>query len=495
MIGTSPLWLLLSLGCGGGTPATPDVRKAPAEHVNPLVKPGGIVGADQLKRTSKPVPAAVADGPSMEELPQDQPGAVILVVLDTVRADHLTACGYGRPTTTALQNLSELGGSFTCDAYAPATWTMPSHATFFTGLGIDAHDMHRKGLVLDEELETLAELYAARGYQTLAISANPVVHEQTGLLQGFQRSVVPKGLKSPLRGDTFTRVVKSELTRLDRDKPLFLFLNLFDAHEPYPAIPAGVPWLPVRPSLNFKPNVREPSNPYFAYITGEMSEQDRKDYEAHVTDTYDMGVALADRNLGRALKMIQRMGWIGHGVRMVVTSDHGENLGEHNNVRHDGPPWEAVTRVPFFYLDTLAGGPIELPTPMSAGHTFSLLAHGTLDAELGPPTSGSIRYGGQAGRSEPPPVPAGVTPRYADALAVWGPDGAKLMWQSGHTQRYDLRIDPREQSPLPVGEHTLAPVLLEAVAAHKTSKARALGRTADADVLQMLEEVGYVEEE
>src|SRR5512138_3439180 len=64
---------------------------------------------------------------------------VVFVVLDTVRADHASLCGYERPTTPNLEQLAKLGATFSCDAYAPGSWTLPSHASFFTGVDVATH--------------------------------------------------------------------------------------------------------------------------------------------------------------------------------------------------------------------------------------------------------------------------------------------------------------------------------------------------------------------
>src|SRR5438093_3811689 len=72
----------------------------------------------------------------------DRKPTIVFVVLDTVRADHTSLCGYGRPTTPTLQRLAKQGASYTCDAYAPGDWTLPTHASFFTGVDVVEHGAH-----------------------------------------------------------------------------------------------------------------------------------------------------------------------------------------------------------------------------------------------------------------------------------------------------------------------------------------------------------------
>jgi hypothetical protein len=483
MVRAWPL-VLLSAGCSDWFDGIDNIEEAKERKRSVAVAKElqrGAPPSPQLNNVlvvDRELPASVLDGPSVAELGTDTPATVILVVLDTVRADHLSVCGYERPTSSAFKTLIDMGGAFTCDAYSPATWTTPSHATYFTGEDVDAHDMHRKGLRLGDEYETLAEIYEARGYQTLSISANPVLKEQTGLLQGFQRALTPKGLNSGLRGEGFSRIVRSELAKLDKSKPLFLFLNLFDAHDPYPAIPEAPDWLPTRDAFHFNPNVKNPTSPYQRFFKGEMTAQERQAWLDHATDTYDWGVAITDRNLGRVLKFVQKGGWIDHGVRIVVTSDHGEHLGEHDLVRHDGLPWEGVVKVPLYFFDTTRKAP-ELPLPMPAGHVFELIANGTLDPDIGLPVSSSVDYG------KP-------DPRYVDAVAVWGKDGQKALWRNGVSELYDLAKDPDELAPMPLAG-PLAGELARLVDVHAASKERAFAAEADEGVIEMLDELGYVE--
>ena len=67
---------------------------------------------------------------------------IVMIVLDTIRSDHLSICGYERPTTPVLEDLVRQAQAATCDAYAPGTWTLPSHASFFTGLSVPDHGAH-----------------------------------------------------------------------------------------------------------------------------------------------------------------------------------------------------------------------------------------------------------------------------------------------------------------------------------------------------------------
>jgi arylsulfatase A-like enzyme len=123
--------------------------------------------------------------------------SVVFIVLNNVRADHLSLCGYERPTSPFLESLAK-ETAFTCAAQAPGSWTLPSHASYFTGLQVLEHGAHSlksgervssntstlaRPLALEHS--TLAEKMRDQGYQTLMVSANPVLGDATGLSRGF----------------------------------------------------------------------------------------------------------------------------------------------------------------------------------------------------------------------------------------------------------------------------------------------------------------------
>jgi hypothetical protein len=474
------LWSSVSCGWIGSTApeGSDEAEEAVPFGPRPRARKARLAETAPVEGVSRSAREPLTPHATVAGLPKGTPATVVLVVLDTVGAGHLQVCGYERPTSPVLATMNRLGGSLTCNAYSPATWTLPSHATYFTGQPTSEHDLHRKGLRLPDASLTLAEIFEQRGYQTVLLSANPVLKAETGLQQGFQRTIVSNGLVGPLRGEGLSKALRAELSSLDKARPLFLVLNVFEAHEPYAPIPPGVGWVPERPPTHFDSKDRTDANPYFAFIQGTMSEEAKQTWLSQVVDTYDFGVALADRSAGRALKLLEQGGWIDHGARVVVTSDHGEHLGEHGLVRHDGPPWEGVVRVPFLYVDTLRGEPLPLPEPFAAANLFSLLTTGELPSPVITPSAVSVRYG------KP-------DKRYVDAVATWPAVGEKLVWMFEEFRRFDLKADPGELAPIVVEEGLEG--LKAAVEAQRASKERALGREVEPGVEGMLEGLGYVE--
>ena len=410
------------------------------------------------------------------------PRFVALVVVDTLRADRTALCGHDRPNTPFLQTLWSRASARTCAGVTPAAWTLPTHATYFTGRPTAEHGVHTLGTPLSADAETLAETYAARGYQTVMVSANPVFSKQeTGFWQGFDTVVAAKGLYGDLREELAPRLDRV-LSRLDPERPVFLFLNVFDAHDPFAPIPEGLDWVEPAGWLHFHPNSRRPSNPYFRFVTGKLDEAEHARYADRVTDAYDHAILVADRNLEAVWEVFEGRGLLGD-HRVVVTSDHGEHLGEHGLLRHGSATWETVTRVPWLWLESGTGaGEVALPDPVSTSITHGVLREGALPAEL------------PALESATTINPDDYKPSWV-TVSVWGEDSrTKLMAFDGELRAYDLRADPTETAPGPVAPtHPLLPLLTERLAAHERSLQDAEDRAADPDVMQLLEELGYAQ--
>ena len=302
----------------------------------------------------------------------DQP-TVVLAVLDTVRADHLAACGYERNVGWFLVELVEDGAALTCDARAPGSWTLPSHASFFTGLQVVEHGAHpvaggealahtRQQVRALRGVPTLAEQLRGQGYQTVAVVENPVVSAASGLLRGFDHVVRAEGWLELEEDDgTYTAVRDLVRRELDPSAPLFLFLNLASAHQPWPAIEEDRPrFLPERPALRLLGS-REGSV-WRRFHRDELTPKERDELLAHLTDVYDHGIWRAVRTLRRVWRLLERDGWARE-ARLVVTSDHGEFLGEQGRLDHGHYLDDANSRVPLLYCSSSGAGelPDELP--------------------------------------------------------------------------------------------------------------------------------------
>ncbi len=281
---------------------------------------------------------------------------VVLIVWDTVRAYNTTLAAYTRNTTPNLAQWAKCGVTYN-RAIAPAPWTYPSHACFFTGqwpLRINA----QWKLTLDTPESTLAEFLASRGFQTAGFAANTnCCSYESGLARGFAhyddyeltprsvftRTVPGKWLVEHVLGltDYYKRkwiglgshgarevsdAFLSWLTRRRTDRPFFAFLNYFDAHEPY------IPPREFEGHFGIRPQTYGEYERLFHFVgTVKTPKQIREIVMAR--DCYDDCIAFLDDQLGRLVGELKRRGLLDNTV-VIITSDHGEAFGEHGTIGH-----------------------------------------------------------------------------------------------------------------------------------------------------------------
>ena len=306
-------------------------------------------------------------------LPQTAAGApnVILIVLDTVRAASLSLYGYGRETSPNLDRLAAGGVTFD-HALSTSSWTLPSHATMFTGRL--PHEFSADWLTpLDDTHQTLAEALAGEGYATAGFVGNlHYVAASSGLNRGFIRySDFPRSPKTLLQHSWSIRPLLHEVrlalgdeSRLvnkpaadinteflswldDRPagRPFFAFLNYFDAHQPY---------LPPPPFDTRFGN------------GGPMPDLSRRQSwnQAEIQrsmDAYDGNIAYIDTQLGRLIDDLSARQLLDNTL-LVITSDHGELFGEHHVFDHGNSLYRAVLEVPLV---------IRLPAKIPSGRRVS----------------------------------------------------------------------------------------------------------------------------
>ena len=272
-----------------------------------------------------------------------RPPNVVLVTLDTVRADHLSAYGYPVATSPRLEAFARQATLYR-RAWATSPWTIPTHASLFTGKFPFEHGAitfkvddpaARNAWPLPPEHVTLAEALRAAGYQTAAFVANGgYLAPHWGFNQGFDsyltRQVYAARLNEPVR----------RFLRRQARAPFFLFVNYIDAHRPYNSVE--------RPGLLPRP-VTPPDDGRLLVRLAEEVLPARKPVPAElrqkVVDQYDTALANLDEELGR---LFDRLAELRHydDTLIVVTSDHGEYFGEHHLVEHSKDVYEAALRVP-----------------------------------------------------------------------------------------------------------------------------------------------------
>jgi arylsulfatase A-like enzyme len=319
---------------------------------------------------------AKADGSVV--LARSKPRNVILIVLDTVRAESLGIYGYGRDTTPNLAKLSSRGVRFD-RAFSTAPWTAPSHASLFTGRW-----PHELSIGWDRPLDgthpTLAEVLGSRGYATAGFVANTTYCSyETGLARGFAHyedydvtlrgvllcsSLVERtlnfihkhpGLARRLGDDGSGSGDRKDAARINRDflgwldgrgrevRPFFAFLNYYDAHHPYlsPEPDAGAPF------------GRKPGSARDFRLLKTWWERDKagikpEDLEL-ARDSYDRCIAYLDDQLGRLFEDLKRRGVLEDSL-VIVTADHGEHLGERQLFGHGCSVYRPELHVPLLVV-------------------------------------------------------------------------------------------------------------------------------------------------
>lgn len=266
--------------------------------------------------------------------PADAPN-VLLVTLDTVRADHTTPYGYERDTTPALAALARGGARFT-HSYAQAPATTPTHASLFTGRLPQDHGCFGFENSMAESELTLAEHLRANGYRTMGAATSMKFDAGSGLWQGFDAWELFGHLPKNERSDA-VRTAVSEFAALPDARPFFAFAHLFDAHAPYaPPEPWLTRWHPGLPSPEPARTVR--------FVSSHQTTPVEPEVLTYLLGLYDGGLGFADQNLAALLSGLHPGN--GRETLVIVTSDHGEAFKEHGYLGHSEWLHEEIVRVP-----------------------------------------------------------------------------------------------------------------------------------------------------
>jgi len=278
------------------------------------------------------LPALLACARALEPPPN-----IVLVSLDTVRADHLSLYGYPRPTSPRLDRFAADAWVFN-ESYSVSTWTPPSHASMFTGLLPDHHGLRRVEETLAPEAVTAAEVLRDAGYRTAAITDGGFLRPQWGLDQGFDHYQVTPGQPwDPKDAEVVFDDAARWVEAYGEKRPFFLFVHTYEAHQPYQNVGGFAdPFLDAHYQGPFRDGVR---------VLADVARIDAAELP-RVVGLYDGGIRRADHFLGRFLDTLRRRGLLAT-TAVIVTSDHGEELREHGDVEHAlGKVFDENVRVP-----------------------------------------------------------------------------------------------------------------------------------------------------
>lgn len=259
--------------------------------------------------------------------PPRSPDNVVVVVIDTLRRDHLATYGYARQTAPFLDRLARQGAVF--DGLSPTSWTKPATASLLTGLHPLRHQAVGRLDSLPEPVVTLAERLREKGYRTLGVSANGWISKAFGFGQGFEELVMEDSLG---RAEEVNRMLLPHLDRLG--PPFFLYVHYVDPHAPYEprtAWDGGA--------------LRDPAPVTIESLDPFTVRRRPAEMMTRVRDLYDGEIRGADRGLEQLVGELERRGLM-KDTLLIVTSDHGEELEDHGRMSHGLSLYEEVVRVP-----------------------------------------------------------------------------------------------------------------------------------------------------
>jgi arylsulfatase A-like enzyme len=458
-------------------------------------------------------------GPSPGEAGVSRPD-IVLIVLDTVRRDRLSAYGYERNTSPEFDALASKSRRYT-DAHATGAWTVPSHASVFTGLYAASHGATQETTLLAQGLETLAETLSGAGYETAAITGNAMINRERGFDQGFEHYRESwRKVKKVNRDPVTVEWVKAFLGERKRNRPYFLFVNLIGAHTPFDScglrcgkfgesLGGGIvdsDWLSV---------YRGRRN-----LSAEQLERLQRLYDAEIAEV--------DRNLGQILRALEDYyaDKLAGDPLLIVTSDHGENIGDHGHVNHVFSLHETTVAIPLVIRPpgrATEGGalddrPVQLvdlyPTILKAAG-FDLEAYPSQGFDLFDSRLDSMIEGRPVFAEYYRPRQAlevllrNATPLEAERLAKYRrrlksvtEDGWKLVWAGdGSHELYDLGNDPGElrnliRDPAAASRRdSLLATLNELMSRYEqmTQDPKARAPSLDAETREELRALGYLE--
>jgi arylsulfatase A-like enzyme len=421
-----------------------------------------------------------ATGPTAERVRPN----VVVIVIDTLRADRLPFYGHDRDTAPFLASLAEHSLVFDA-AWATSSWTAPATASIFTGLHPNEHGV-RLGLRADQkraererthtlnripdEVETLPAFMRSLGYRTFGASANPNVDARLGFERGFDR-FSPFDPSVGKTAEGITRAVLEWREEMSASQPFFLYLHFADPHGPYRR---HEEWMPA--------DAPRPKNPL----------DDIAAYESEIRHT-DEHVRLLFDALG-----------LGRDTLVVMTSDHGQEFLDHGHRGHGWQLYSELTRVPLFVHypadDRLRGRSSANVSNLDILATLAeLLAP---EAAARPPGRSLLVPGVNTGSGERAAFSmrtrhAGETTNRLFSV-VMGPYKLIVHEPDGRRELYDLRSDPAEQQDLAGQRPELEAQMLALIEAQRET-ARSVGSNSEATITidraleQALEALGYVE--
>ncbi len=341
---------------------------------------------------------------------------VILISLDTVRADHLSCYGYGRSETPMIDAIASEGTIYRQN-FSTGVWTPPGHASMLTGLYVSEHGVYDNNR-LDESIPAIATTLRDHGYKTAGFVCNSQVGALVGLDRGHDLFVeVWKGVETNSMAEKIAKGVARRIrqrigyndmgaARTNREfenwldglpgggSPFYAFLHYIEAHNPLsPPRPYNVKY---PRGMNIERVRKVAHNPLVCFIEDlPLTERERE----FIVDLYDAEIRYLDAIVGEVARMLRQRG-LYDDTMIVITADHGEHFGEYGLWSHVASLYREVLHVPLI-IKFPAGTPClgEVASCTQLVDIFPTVMEVTgVDSEKGPETSGkSLVYRGAEG--------------------------------------------------------------------------------------------------
>jgi len=452
--------------------------------------------------------------PSAERAPARGP-SIVLVLIDTLRADYLGTYGFAGDVSPRIDRFAQEAIVFE-NAFSQAPWTKPSIATLFTSLhpkqhGVSAHGSQfltetgaeLRASALPRRALTLAEGLRRAGYETAAFVANPWIRQGLGFAQGFDTFEEETGA-TPVFADAILAKARKWLAERSSEKPFFLYLHFMDIHGPYDPPADDVRAVQDSGSLGARRALRREEldrrrgylmkAPWTTRPEGRRLETWRGRYAA--------GVRALDREIGGFLDDLAARGLLDDSV-VVITSDHGEELLDHGDFDHGNTLYDEQIHVPLVVrLPGGAGGGRRVDDVVGLIDVMPTLL-GLAGSEVSPKLAGrdlGVLLEGKSFAGSEIAISAGVKRR--PELESVRTRTHKLVrdGKTGETALFDLAADPGESRDLSATAPQVRAALEKALSVHgaeiarspilEKRRARVGRRTAD-----KLRSLGYLEDE
>jgi len=425
---------------------------------------------------------SLGSGPDESRQVRAEAENVVLIVVDTLAAQHLGFMGYERDTSPFMDRLASRSVVFT-RAYTPKATTLPSFTSLLTGCHPDRHGVLNNGAILPEEIHFLTDDFRSAGFEAWGMPAARVLSAQYGIGRGFDyyanTPAIPhtaREMNERLSGILTGSPRFREPSLQDARKPLFLMIHFYDPHTEYTPDDEAL-------EMFADPGYDGPVEGTWAQF--KKYNQHEIEFNAgdlrRVCDLYDAEIRSFDARLRELFELLDRVGLLDTSV-VVLTADHGENLGEHHFITH-GQPYEQSLHIPLLVhfpndkwggrrIDALVENTDIVPTLMDFaglripgnidGRSLMPLVDPESDSPYSPrdylyaignPTSSGYMYSLFDGKFR-------LTAEF-DSFGGVNPDGGVMI--------FDIPNDPRETSSLandpPEALKRLAPVLARMIVA------------------------------